>query len=540
MVSDQDGLNAILAQDWAQLPPKWNVGTGLVTFDRWPPSAHKETIRPLLRDLLRTAYIHHFTGSKKPWSLQCPHPATQTWRAYLQRSGWSTPSNSFESQRGHQERAAARSRPRPEGGILTVVVSGNAECLKQSLDSVLAHGGSGVRITVIDQESSDRAAKIVDSLQDGRVSYIREYPDADTFAVWQRGLRLNESPYFMTLAAGDTLLPGFVENALSPLMRYPSAAFVAGPLERESDRGGSQDGRAPHDLSGGRIRGEEYLRLFVDLDGWHIRPGTVIYRTSAIQQVGGLKVTHSKQFFEVNLCLRLASRFNLVALDGELIRSGSRDSENPEPTFPLMRGIEDASLSSEVIEAIGYLASSGSAANSSFRIWLGERLQAANQIRSKLTNSLIPGISRSWREIQREESDEIAAVIPPCSDFLYAGRGVWVPESVAGGLATPFPEKQGQFTGPPPNDTSAIDDLERKRRVGFDFFVLGRSSFWWLDFYKGFAKHLYSNYPCISEDERLIIFDLRGTKMRAFPVPRRQLVRENQIGTTEMGAASSL
>lgn len=73
----------------------------------------------------------------------------------------------------------------------------------------------------------------------------------------------------------------------------------------------------------------------------------------------------------------------------------------------------------------------------------------------------------------------------------------------------PFLERDGVYWGPPPDDNSAISELKRMRQSGMNFIVFAWSSFWWLKHYEGFYDYLQSNYPCVLENKKLIIYDLR-------------------------------
>lgn len=75
--------------------------------------------------------------------------------------------------------------------------------------------------------------------------------------------------------------------------------------------------------------------------------------------------------------------------------------------------------------------------------------------------------------------------------------------------ALPFLEKNGEYWGAPGDDDTAIKELERMRQADAQFLVFVPSTFWWLDYYKEFQRHLRSHYSCIRDDERLIVFDLR-------------------------------
>jgi len=81
--------------------------------------------------------------------------------------------------------------------------------------------------------------------------------------------------------------------------------------------------------------------------------------------------------------------------------------------------------------------------------------------------------------------------------------------SLPHGGAIPFLEKAGQYWGPPPDDATAIRELERLRGEGATLVVFVSSSFWWLDHYAEFARYLRAEYRCVRADELLVAFDLR-------------------------------
>jgi len=106
-------------------------------------------------------------------------------------------------------------------------------------------------------------------------------------------------------------------------------------------------------------------------------------------------------------------------------------------------------------------------------------------------------------------SEQIRKLIPPGVKFILVDE-----EQIRGALrqenALPFLEKEGQYWGPPEDEGTAINELERMREGGAQFVVFIWSTFWWLDHYKQFEQHLRSRYSCLQEDEFLIAFDLRG------------------------------
>jgi hypothetical protein len=76
--------------------------------------------------------------------------------------------------------------------------------------------------------------------------------------------------------------------------------------------------------------------------------------------------------------------------------------------------------------------------------------------------------------------------------------------------AVPFLEKNGEYWGPPGDDVTAIRELERLRAAGAELVVFIWTTFWWLEHYAEFARHLRSKFRCVREDRLLVAFDLRS------------------------------
>ena len=92
ITGNQEGLNAVLADDWTALDPAWNVLNWY--FDReWFESASFGPI-PDPRDLDRLTArpkVIHYTTTFKPWRPDCDHPLRHRYVHYLERSGYLAP-----------------------------------------------------------------------------------------------------------------------------------------------------------------------------------------------------------------------------------------------------------------------------------------------------------------------------------------------------------------------------------------------------------------------------------------------------------------
>jgi Domain of unknown function (DUF4915) len=115
----------------------------------------------------------------------------------------------------------------------------------------------------------------------------------------------------------------------------------------------------------------------------------------------------------------------------------------------------------------------------------------------------------TWQNLISLTTQEVAATIPPESAFILVDDQGLGEEVSAGRPVIPFLERDGQYWGHPPNDLTAISELERLRRGGARFMVVVWPAFWWLDYYAGFYRHLRSQFRCVLQNERLVMFDLR-------------------------------
>ena len=118
-------------------------------------------------------------------------------------------------------------------------------------------------------------------------------------------------------------------------------------------------------------------------------------------------------------------------------------------------------------------------------------------------------MSELWAEAATLAAGEIAALVPPTDAFILVDQGQWVVD-FGERHAIPFPERNGVYGGPPPDDAAAIAEVERSRAAGARFIAFGSPALWWLDHYAGFSSYLRSRFSCVRETDRLVVFDLRA------------------------------
>jgi hypothetical protein len=102
-------------------------------------------------------------------------------------------------------------------------------------------------------------------------------------------------------------------------------------------------------------------------------------------------------------------------------------------------------------------------------------------------------------------------LIPRGATFILVDEGQWGGgELGAERHVLPFLERDGQYWGAPPDDATAIRELERLRRSGASFLAFAWPAFWWLEYYAEFHRHLCSNFRCVLANDLLVAFDLQS------------------------------
>jgi glycosyltransferase involved in cell wall biosynthesis len=118
-----------------------------------------------------------------------------------------------------------------------------------------------------------------------------------------------------------------------------------------------------------------------------------------------------------------------------------------------------------------------------------------------------------WMKTVYLAGEELKSIIAEKETFILVDDNQLDSQGASGNFLTgrrsfPFLEKDGKYWGPPPDDETAVTELERLRASGAKFIVFAWNSFWWLDCYKEFGRHLRSNYQSVLENERLVVFAL--------------------------------
>lgn len=116
--------------------------------------------------------------------------------------------------------------------------------LKRAIKSALQQGVS-LRVRVLDNASADETSAVVIAMAklDNRLQYHCHEKNIGAASNFEYGLYSVDTPFFSLLSDDDYLLPGFYEQALTDLNRYPEAMFWAGLTLNTDEQGCIWDAR---------------------------------------------------------------------------------------------------------------------------------------------------------------------------------------------------------------------------------------------------------------------------------------------------------
>ena len=397
----------------------------------------------------------------------------------------------------------------PESKVTIAIPTYNrSELLKGSLEGVLAQDYADFQVIVLDNASTDDTEAVVGSFADSRITYARSETNIGAFRNWNRAIEINSSPYLSILSDDDVLLPGFIRESVLALDNHPHAAFSAAQVDFIDINGDPlhvTDTELSDKLPEGLINGLEFIHHIVDGRKWILRTSAVMFRASALAVVGPFDIPHSKYMNDLNLYLRMAAQFDIVFI-AKLAQIRFHVGQDSQVSFH--GGTGPLAVMAEYTDGIAYLLHSPRAEDTSYRQWLAERLLHINMRRSEFTSQLLPELNLSWSERLQIAIQEIAAVIPAGKRFILVNDNQWGSEMLPEFHSLPFLEHDGQYWGAPPDDQTAIRELERMRQAGASFMVIGWPAFWWIDYYSKLRNYLSSNFRCVLQNSRLIVFDL--------------------------------
>lgn len=380
-----------------------------------------------------------------------------------------------------------------ERPLVSVVVNNYnyGRFLRDAIDSALAQTYAPLEVVVVDDGSTDESRDIIASYGNRILPVLRE--NGGQGSAFNSGFAACTGEYVLFLDADDALLPTAVERATA--LFEPGVAKV-------------------------------YWRLWeIDTSGWPL--GGVIPRTPLPEGYLGNDVLSRGPI----ACIEAPTSGNawsrsllekiLPMPELEFRLNADCYLSTLAPLYGKVRTVPEPQARYRVHGGNGYVAMPvGGKSRRQLSMYL-HRCDLISQHGRALGLEVDPELWKDgtayfeYLERVSSVSRELAEVVPAGSQYLLVDDGLWgdergVTDAVAGRVAIPFPERDGMYNGRPADDAAAINELDRLSSEHHpEFLIVLWLAFWWMDYYAEFASHLRERFPCVLENERLVVFDLR-------------------------------
>lgn len=420
----------------------------------------------------------------------------------------------------------------PELSIGLPVFNGE-NFLEDALDSILKQDFGDFELIISDNASTDRTDSICRAYaeKDSRIRYFRNHENIGAAGNWNRVFEMSSGKFFKWIAHDDLHEPEFVSQCLEVLKREPSVVLAFTRAITVDARGKFIREWGVHEeacLPDVRTR---YRRALAEAEDPLPLPIFGVMRADVLRKTKLFKgypeadvallaeMTLYGSFSEVNVPLFIQREHDRRA-GPKLARDHYQAASFWNPRKDQRLRFPHWSLLAGHLAGLRAAPLHWRERISCFLVVLDWAKRNFGQLVSDLVvaSTRLPGLGRvlekivaevhtaTWKLRTKNAARELKSLIPPSSSYILLDDGAFGTGMAADRNVRSFLDDMG----PPPDDQTAVSELERMRNEGAEFLAFGWPCFWWLTYYRGFVDHLNRNFVRILENDRLVVFDLRS------------------------------
>jgi glycosyltransferase involved in cell wall biosynthesis len=404
----------------------------------------------------------------------------------------------------------------------------------EAIESFLGQTFSNFELVITDNASTDGTEQICRSYEalDPRVSYHRNPQNLGASANYTRCFELARGEYFKWAAHDDVCLPEFLGSCVEALDRDRSAVLCytrVQTIDAAGRRGKKWPSRPSAAADEPDRRFEEVLTRQDTFPIFGLMRRDVLAGTPLL----GPYPAHDRPLLaELSLHGSFVEIDNILFLEREHPQRSVRAYDFRKPheavawydtqqagklIFPAWR------LLKEYRAAVHRASlSPGQSARSQRTILQWTVRHRSELIRDLYVAARRQGIvgrmlahlyewrqQRNWSRRARLAARDLTEVLPLGEPVILVDEALFEAECFSLWRTVPFPERDGEYAGPPPDAPAAMGELERLRERGCGYVAFVWPAFWWLEYYGEFREHLSARYDRVLENDRVVVFDVR-------------------------------
>ncbi|MBW3623993.1 MAG: glycosyltransferase [Armatimonadetes bacterium] len=357
--------------------------------------------------------------------------------------------------------------------------------IRETIDSALSQTYAPLEIIVVDDGSTDDSREIIRSYGDRVKAIFKE--NGGQASAFNAGFDACQGNIIFFLDSDDTLFPHAAETVMA-CFTSSRIAKVHWPLWVVDEKGNRTGQQKP---SGALSEGD--LRSVVLESG----------PTSCISSPTSGN-TWTREFLEKVLPVPEESAYYRVCADEYLYTLA--------PVFGSVKMIPEPLGTYRIHDKNIY---SSRTFEEKLQLELAGHAEQCRALSRTLQRHGIPVDLEAWERNSwfhrlDESIRELRALIPEDRQFVLVEDGTWGMKEIFGSRAHPLMEREGESWGSPVDSEQAIREIREWMRRGVDQFALAWPAFWWRDQYPELMDYLEGRGRKTADNERLLLFDLRG------------------------------
>lgn len=356
--------------------------------------------------------------------------------------------------------------------------------LKDAIDSALNQTYAHTEVIVVDDGSTDESPAIIGEYGSKIISILKE--NGGQASAFNKGFQVSRGRIVIFLDADDILLPTAVSQCAEVFTESCIVAQVHWPLWEINELGQKNGRKFPT----GKLAGGNLREVLIE-NG----PGSYINAPTSGN-------AWARDFLSAVIPIP-AEPFRISA-DGYLFMLA--------PLFGLTKIINEPQSCYRIHDKNNF---KGNILKSEKLSSVLKMFDYSSQVLAHAFSRLnIPVDINSWKNKYwyyklYHAIEAIKIIIPQDGTVILADDGQWeTTGEIAGRKSIPFTERDGKYWGPPPDNASAIKEIEYQRKGGATSIIFAWSAFWYLDYYSDMNNYLKSRYKCSIHTDHIIGFSL--------------------------------
>lgn len=194
-----------------------------------------------------------------------------------------------------------------------------ANFLSQAIQSVLSQSYSNFELIVVDNASTDNTQEVVSFFSDSRLQYVRNKENIGMLPNWNKCLELATGDYIYVLGDDDMPHQGFLKTCISILEEHKGVGFVFTHCNKVSEDSQLIRLWGYNFPTPGYMSGKDYLLTIIKYGCNITNSSATVIRKSAINKVGFFQDIITKNTFDFNMWIRIASMYDVYFVDDVLV-----------------------------------------------------------------------------------------------------------------------------------------------------------------------------------------------------------------------------